>query len=190
MKYFYARVSSKEQNLDRQLTDADGMVFCDKQSGKDMDRPEYQRMKSMLCKGDEVIIHELDRLGRDKALVKEEIAWYKDMGITLRIKNIPTTMIDFGDADWIQDMVTNIIIEVMSSLAEEERHKIHSRQRQGIDAMEIREGRHYSRKRGNYYGRPRSEIDWDLVEGMTVEEACEMLGISRSTYYKRRKEVG
>lgn len=186
MKYFYARVSTKEQNLDRQLAEADGMVFCDKQSGKDMDRPEYQRMKSMLRRGDEVIIHELDRLGRDKALVKEEIAWYKDMGITLRIKNIPTTMIDFGDADWIQDMVTNIIIEVMSSLAEEERNKIRSRQRQGIDAMEVRGGRHYSHKRNNYYGRPRQEIDFDMVEGLSVEEACEVLGISRATYYRRR----
>jgi DNA invertase Pin-like site-specific DNA recombinase len=71
MIYFYARVSSKDQNLDRQLEAAKSFknidkVFCDKQSGKNFDRPEYIALKEVVAEGDEVIVKELDRLGRDK----------------------------------------------------------------------------------------------------------------------------
>ena len=82
-KYFSARVSSKDQNLARQIAEAEKYgipaenVFCDKITGRKKDRPEYDRMKSLLVKGDEVYFKELDRVGRDKALIKEELEWFK-----------------------------------------------------------------------------------------------------------------
>ena len=93
-RYFYGRVSSKDQNLDRQLESARKYknvdhVFTDKQSGKNMDRDGYQEMKSVLERGDEVVIHALDRLGRNKDAIKEELAWFKEHGIIVRILNVP-----------------------------------------------------------------------------------------------------
>lgn len=83
MIYFYARVSTKEQNLDRQLKTAKAYknvdrVFCDKQSGKNMDRHSYQDLKSIVVEGDEVVVKELDRLGRNKSDIKAEIEWFKE----------------------------------------------------------------------------------------------------------------
>ena len=104
-RYFYARVSSKDQNLERQLeaarsyTDRIDRVFSDKQSGKNFERTAYKEMKSLLAAGDEVIMKELDRLGRNKKLIKDELRWFKENGITVRKRDIPTTLLDFGNQD-------------------------------------------------------------------------------------------
>ena len=203
MIYFYARVSSKDQNLDRQLEVARAYknideVFCDKQSGKNFDRPEYQRLKSVVVSGDEIIIKELDRLGRDKDGIKEEIKWFKDNGVTLRILDVPTTLIDFQGQDWIADMVNNILIEVLGAMAQNEREKTHKRQREGIDAMQVVEGKRVSAKTGRKYGRPSAVLGGDFEKflkkqkdgELTVEECCKELNISRRTWYNRVAEVG
>ena len=193
MIYFYARVSSKDQNLARQLEVAKGYknvdkIFCDKQSGKDFDRAEYQQMKSVISKGDELIVKSLDRLGRNKEATKGEIKWFKDNGIILRILDVPTTLIDFQGQDWIMDMVNNIMIEVLSSYAEQERETIKKRQAEGIAAK---------RASGTWdeYGRPKKITDcFDALyedyqnNRKTVVECCKALNISRSTWYNRVKE--
>ena len=201
MIYFYARVSSKDQNLDRQIEAAKAYknidkIFPDKQSGKDFDRPEYQRMKETVGPGDEVIIKELDRLGRDKEGIKAEITWFKEHGVTLRILDVPTTLIDFQGQDWIADMVNNILIEVLGAIAQQEREKTNRRQREGIDAMPIVDGKRYSTKKGRAYGRKAKETtDFEKFlkkqkDGlMTVDECCKILGIGRSTWYSRVREV-
>lgn len=202
MIYFYARVSSQDQNLDRQLEAAKTFknidrIFSDKQSGKNFDRPEYQNMKSMVQQGDEVIIKELDRLGRDKEGIKEEIRWFKEHGVILRILDIPTTLIDFRGQDWIADMVNNILIEVMGAIAQNEREKTRRRQREGIDAMQVVDGKKVSAKTGRTYGRQNVVVDVDFEKflekqkdgSMTVSECCKELGISRATWYNRCKEV-
>ena len=196
MTYFYARVSSKDQNLARQLEAAKvykdiDRVFCDKQSGKDFDRPQYLELKESVRCGDEVIIKELDRLGRDKDGIKEEIGWFKDHGVTLRILDVPTTLIDFQGQDWIADMVNNILIEVLGAIAQNEREKTRRRQREGIDSMQVVNGKRISAKTGNAIGRP-SKIDNNQLQKilkkqkggqMTVSECCVELGISRATWY-------
>lgn len=202
MIYFYARVSSKDQNLDRQLEAAKAyknidQVFCDKQSGKNFDRPEYQHLKSVVVSGDEIVVKELDRLGRDKDGIKEEIKWFKDKGVILRILDVPTTLIDFQGQDWIADMVNNILIEVLGAMAQNEREKTRKRQREGIDAMRVVDGKRVSAKTGQKYGRPSAVLD-DFQKflkkqkdgQMTVSECCEELGISRRTWYNRVAEVG
>ena len=196
MKYFYARVSTRDQNLDRQLEAAEAYkpdeVFCDKVSGKSFDREEYQRMKVLVRAGDEVFVKELDRLGRNKEGVKEEIRWFRDHGVILRILDIPTTLIDFGDQTWVPDMVTNILIEVMGAVAEQERKKIKQRQHEGMEAMPVVDGKKVSKKTGRAIGRPEVEII-DIQKFfseqkrglMTVMECCRVLGISRATWYNK-----
>lgn len=192
MIYGYARVSSKDQNLARQLETMKSYknideVFCDKQSGKDFERKEYERLKSIVKKGDEVIIKELDRLGRNKEGVKEEIKWFKEQGVTLRILDLPTSLQDFPGQEWIREMVNNILIEVMGAMAEQERNKIKVRQAEGIAAKKAS---------GDWdeYGRPRKEpIDFEKFlkkqkDGlMTVNECCKALGIGRSTWYDKAR---
>ena len=141
MIYGYMRVSTKAQNLNRQEdallefgVEKDN-IFADKESGKNFDREKYQEMKSILKRNDVLVIKELDRLGRNKVMIKEELRYFKDNGIRLKILNIPTTLIDIQEGqEWIIDMVNNILLEVMSSIAEEERKKIKERQAEGIAA--------------------------------------------------------
>ena len=141
MIYGYMRVSTKSQNLNRQEdallefgVEKDN-IFADKESGKNFDREKYQEMKSILKRNDVLVIKELDRLGRNKEMVKEELEYFKSNGIRVKILNIPTTLIDFPEGqEWIMDMINNILLEVMSSIDEEERRKIKTRQAEGIAA--------------------------------------------------------
>lgn len=201
MVYFYARVSSKDQNLSRQLEVADqykkaDLVFCDKQSGKNFSRPAYEEMFGILKAGDEVIVKELDRLGRNKEAVKEEIKKMQKIGVTLRILDVPTTLMEFGEQDWIRDMVNTILIEVMASMAEQERIKIGKRQEEGIAAMPVIDGKRYSERTHNFTGRPIKNTDnfseyyQRNKDGLiTINEACAELGISRATWYNRARQA-
>ena len=109
MIYAYIRVSSQDQNLDRQLEAVKAYrpelkgenIFADKQSGKNFEREAYQELKTVLQPGDEIIIKELDRLGRNKEAIKDELKWFKENGITVRILDVPSTLIDFQGQDWI-----------------------------------------------------------------------------------------
>ena len=201
MIYFYTRVSTKDQNLARQLEEAKSYknvdeVFCDKQSGKTYDRPEYQRLKSIVQKGDEVIVKEMDRLGRNKVATKEEIKWFKDNGVTLRILELPTTLIDFNGQEWIAEMVNNMLIEVLTTIAEQEVKKIDKRRAEGIAAMPIVNGKRVSIKKGTTYGRQAIALGDDFEKflkkqkdgELTVAECCKELNISRRTWYNRVAE--
>lgn len=189
--YGYARVSTREQNLDRQLLSlqkyvSEEQIVIDKQSGKDLERPGYQALKGALGlrSGDTLYIKSLDRLSRNKQDIKNELQWFKDHSITLRIIDLPTTMIDLGEGqDWIKEMVTNILIEVMSSIAEQERLSIKQRQREGIDA---------AKKKGKHLGRPKlntpdnfPEVYTDWKAGKyTARYAMKKMGMSSSSFYR------
>lgn len=190
MIYGYARVSSKDQCLDRQFEAMNqkfviDRMFTDKQSGKSFDRAGYQEMKTVVKAGDEIVIEELDRLGRNKEEVKKELEWFRVNKIVVRILDIPTSLIDFQGQDWIRDMVNNILIEVLAAIAEQERLKIHKRQEEGIAAMK-------ARGEWDKYGRPKANIDRELFENlaqkqkngfMSVAQCCSELNISRGTWY-------
>ncbi len=199
MLYAYLRVSAKDQNVARQLKALKEYrekllsenVFVDKQSGKDFERAEYCRLKEKLQPGDELIIKELDRLGRNKNEIKKELSWFKDHKIIVRILNVPTTLIDFQGQEWIFDMINNILIEVMGAVAEEERKKILERQKEGISAMPIIDGKRVSTKTGRPMGKPMREIIElekyrEMVSDgiMSVTESCKQLGISRTQWYR------
>lgn len=195
-KYFFARVSSKDQNLARQLEVAKKLgipeenIFCDKISGRKKERPEYDRGKALLVKGDEAYFEELDRIGRDKVMIKEELEWFKERGVIVRVMEIPTTLIEFPiGQEWVMEMVNNILIEVLGSIAEQEWKKIKKRREEGIAAMPIVDGRKVSSRTGRGFGREAKDIDLTLQEGETITKACKRLGIDRSTYYRKMKEA-
>ncbi len=196
-KYWSARVSSKDQNPARQIESAGAYgipkenIFVDKITGRRKDRPEYDRMKSLLKSGDEVYFTEIDRIGRDKSLIVDELRWFKEKGVIVRILDLPTTLIEFpGGQEWVLEMVNNILIEVLATIAEQEWNKIKKRREDGIAAMPTDDsGRKISSRTGRGFGRPEIDVSVALLPNESVEGACKRLGISKATYYRKRNEV-
>lgn len=197
---YYARVSSKDQNLARQidlfksLGATDEQIITDEKSGKNFDREGYQALKGImgLRSGDTLIIKELDRLGRNKIQIKEELEYWQKKGVRVKIYDIPTTMQDFPpEQAWVQDMINNIIIEVYSTIAEQERLKIQQRQTEGIASMPVKNGKKYSSKSGRYVGRPKTERpeNWDSFYkewksgNITARAMMNELNLKKSTFY-------
>ena len=190
----YARISSMTQHEDRQIKKLkefgveERNIIVDKESGKNLERDGYQLLKTKLLRaGDTLVIKELDRLGRKKSDIKRELEEFKPMNIRVKILDIPTTLVDFKEeTQWIQEMITNILIEVLGGFAEEERKKILKRQREGIDV---------ALEKGVKFGRPQVQVpeEWEHVIAMvenkeiTSVEAMSLLNLKKTTYYKLRK---
>lgn len=189
--YYYARVSSKEQNLDRQieafkvLGAEERDIITDKESGKDLNRTGYTALKNaMLRKGDTLVIKSLDRLSRNKTDIKNELQYFKDNGIRLKVIDLPTTMMDLPQGqEWVFEMVNNILIEVLGTIAEQERKTIKARQSEGIAA---------AKKNGKKLGRPAltypdnwKKVYEDWKDGkITAKVAMELTDTKRTSFYK------
>lgn len=194
-KFGYARVSSNGQNLDRQLFELkkyvqEDFIVTDKASGKDLNRPGYQSLKGALGLryGDTLYIKSLDRLSRNKKNLNEELQWFKENGIRLIILDLPTTMIEVPDGQtWIIDMVNNILMEVLASIAEEERKTIKKRQREGIDAAK-RAGKHLGRPALQYPSQWKTYYDKWKQKELTAKEVMTQLQLKRTSFYKLVKE--
>jgi len=189
--FYYARVSSKEQNLDRQIAAFTAMgaterdIITDKESGKDLERTGYKALKAaMLRRGDTLVIKSLDRLSRNKTDIKNELQYFKNSGIRLKVLDLPTTLMDYPTGqEWVLDMVNNILIEVLGTIAEQKRNTIKSRQHEGITA---------AKQKGVKFGRPTAETpdnwsavitDWNNGK-ITAKKAMELTGLKRTTFYK------
>lgn len=192
-EFGYARVSASHQNTDRQIVAlkeygiSERDIIIDRQSGKDFNRSGYLSLKeTMLRSGDVLVVKELDRLGRNKQMIKEELEWFKQNKIRVKILNVPTTLIDMDGQDWLIDMVSNILIEVMSTIAEEERVKNHQRQAEGIKA---------AKEKGIEFGRPKLRKPENYEEVMrrvtsheiNSVEAMKLLGVKKTSFYKLKK---
>lgn len=193
--FYYARVSSKEQNLDRQLKVFYDMgaderdIITDKESGKDFNRDGYNALKNgMLREGDTLVIKSLDRLSRNKRDITKELSYFKEHNIRLKIIDLPTTMLELPEGqEWVFEMVNNILIEVLGTIAEQERETIHTRQAEGISA---------AKEKGVVFGRPKAERpdNWDevikrwKVGEITATKAIELTNTKRTTFYKLLKE--
>lgn len=194
--FYYARVSTREQNLDRQIEALKALgadereIITDKESGKNLERPGYQALKfTMLRPGDTLIIKSLDRLSRNKTDIHDELQWFKDNKIHLKIIDLPTTMMDLPDGqEWVFEMVNNILIEVLGTIAEQERITIHQRQQEGIAA---------AKAKGKHLGRPAiaRPDNWDTVIAqwragqITAREALRQTGLKSSSFYSHVKQV-
>ena len=192
-EFGYARVSTAHQREDRQVQALldygieERNIVVDKESGKDFNRLGYLSLKEKwLRQGDTLVVKELDRLGRNKAKIREELEWFRAEGIRVKILNVPTTLLDYEGQDWVLDMVSNILIEVMASVAEEERFKIHRRQEEGIAV---------AKAKGVVFGRPsiakpaNYEAVMALVDSGQIKavEAMRELGVKKTTFYKLRQ---
>ncbi len=204
--YAYERVSSKDQNLERQETAirnyrpniSNANIFKDKVTGKTFDREHYNEMKIILehlskvnATNDliEVVFEEMDRLGRDKESIKKELQWYKDRGIYIRILELPSTLVDIDSNNkWVMDMVTNILIEVYATMAQQELEKRAKRQTEGIIEAQ---------KKGIKFGRQPIQLNesefmtvynsWKASE-INARQAMNILGVKPNTFYRRVKE--
>lgn len=191
----YARVSSHEQNLDRQILALkeyvpEENILVDKASGKNLERESYMALKGALGlrDGDTLVITSLDRLSRNKADIKQELQWFKDHGVRLKILDLPTSMIEVPEGQtWILEMIQNILIEVLASIAEQERVTIRKRQREGIDAARLK-GKHLGRP---MIARPDGfEEAYDAWKSGTITamKASQMLGLTNATFYRMAKQ--
>ena len=144
--YGYARVSTREQNLDRQIIAlqqygiSDRDIVTDKESGKTLERDGYTFLKNRLLRdGDVLVVKSLDRLSRNKNHIKQD---FKSRNIRVMVLDIQTTLIDPPEGqEWIIEMINTILIEVLASMAEQERLTTHARQQEGIAAAKVK-GKH------------------------------------------------
>lgn len=186
--YYYARVSSKDQNLDRQLAAFAAMGAqerdIDRQKSGRLDRSGYKALKTaMLRRGDTLVIKSLDRLSRNKGDIKKNWNFSKN-GIRLKVLDLPTTMIELPEGqEWVFDMVNNILIEVLVSIAQQERETIKKCQAEGIAA---------AKEKGKHLGRPALIYpeNWNEVYTawktgqITAKTAMERTGLKRTSFYK------
>lgn len=193
--YYYARVSSRDQNLARQLEAFRAMgadersIITDRESGKDLNRPGYMALKNAILRpGDTLVITSLDRLSRRKADIETELRWFREQRIRLKILDLPTTMADFpAGQEWVADMVNNIIIEVLGTMAEQERLRTGSVRRRATQQPEqpvAKMGRPRLARPPQW---PEIYAAWQAGE-LTAKEAAQRLGIGRSTFYKLASE--
>lgn len=205
-KYLYIRVSTKEQNESRQLAlkEKYGLrtsdVFIDKKTGKNFNRPEYQKLKAELQKGDILILMSLDRLGRNKEQALEELRELKQKGVRLIVDDLPTTQVEDEKNQLIIEMINNILIEVYTTLAEEELRRTKIRQRQGIEAMPLDvNGKRVSLKTNRLASRP-SKIDnltkeqersiraW-MEKKISMESCIKLTELSRASIFRAKKKL-
>lgn len=179
MRYGYVRVSMKTQNTARQdaLMKTLGVdkVFVDKCSGKNTDRPQFLEMMDVLCEGDTVVVESYSRMSRSTKDLLDTVEKLNEMGVGFVSKkeNIDTTT-----------AAGRMFLTFIAGMNQFEREVMLERQAEGIAAMPVVNGRKVSSKTGRGFGRPRVEVEAELLPGETVVDACKRLGISRSKWYR------
>ena len=186
----YARVSTTDQNLDRQIESLESFgcerIYADKATGKNFNRPEYNKLKEVLRAGDTLVVHEFERLGRTKKLTLKELQHFKDQGIRLVALNLPTTQIDTKD-NLMLETINNIVIELYTMMAQQEIETREKRQREGIDQA-LEKGVKFGRTAIDY---PEGwETIYNMVKNKEINgvKAMQMLGLKKTTFYKLKKQ--
>ncbi|MCH5138172.1 recombinase family protein [Clostridiaceae bacterium UIB06] len=194
-KFFYGRVSTKDQNPERQIDVAKKLgiseeyIFIDKASGKDFKCPEYQLLKRMFREGDVLYIKSLDRLGRNKQMILDE---WQDL---IKIRKIDIGVLDmplldttkYKNMNGLETLITDLVLQLLSYMAEDERIRIKQRQEEGIKI---------ALNKGVKFGRRKIELPTEFeviykswkVGKITAVQAMQMLNVKRNTFYRRVKE--
>lgn len=190
--YGYIRVSSRDQKEDRQLDVLKtlvrpGNIYMDKQSGKDFNRPQYKKLVRRLKKDDLLYIKSIDRLGRNyEEILSQWRILTKEKGIDIVVLDMPLLDTRRGK-DLMGTFLSDIVLQVLSFVAENERNNIRQRQAEGIAA---------AKARGVRFGRPQIDPpdqferiigEWERKE-ITIQEALQRCDMSESTFYRRLKE--
>lgn len=190
--YIYIRVSSKDQHIDRQLEDVKRLdipeenIFIDKQSGKDFDRPEYQRLIKSVQEGDVIYFHSIDRMGRNYEDIIEQWRYItKKLKADIIILDMPLLNTTAKNEDLTGRLIADIVLQLLSYVAQKERESIRQRQAEGI-AIAKAEGKYKKKDLDmDRFNKLRKDVDSGML---TVKTAAEELGISRQTWYKLVKK--
>ena len=192
MVYGYARVSTAEQNEERQLVALDNAgverenIFVDHQSGKDFERPNYRRLLSRMCAGDLLYVQSIDRLGRNyEEILKQWRLLTKEMNIDVCVIDMPLLDTRNGK-DLMGTFIADLVLQILSFVAENERASIRKRQAEGIAA---------AKARGVQFGRPVSPLPENFEEvfrrwrdnELSVRDAAEACGMPKGTFYGKAR---
>ena len=194
ISYGYVRISTTDQNEARQLLALQKAgvrtenIKIDKQSGKDFNRPNYCRLVNRLHHGDTLFVLSIDRLGRNYEEIQTQ--WRvltKEKGVDIVVLDMPLLDTRQGK-DLMGTFIADLVLQILSFVAQTEREKIHERQAQGIAA---------AKARGVRFGRPRIQLNSELIndyldEGYAYKKEnrpWKSLGVSRATFYRRVREI-
>lgn len=193
INFGYARVSTNEQTADRQIAELlkyvtdERYIYVDSASGVTNDRPDLNALKRAIRKGDHLYIHELDRLGRTKEVIKQELEYFREQGVIVHFLDVPTTMIQFGEYGKFEknilELINTLLIEVLTVQAEQEYLRSSKRRSEGI--LE-------AKKRGVKFGRPRYTYPIEMNQWyqewksgkITAVAFRKRLNLSNSGFYK------
>jgi len=194
MEYAYIRVSTKQQKIDRQYEEIkalgidDKYIYIDKESGKDFNRYNYQRLIKKLKKDDLLIVKSIDRLGRNYKMILDEWAYItKTKEADIKVLDMPLLDTRIEGKNLVGKFISDIVLQVLSFVAENERNNIKERQAEGI---------RIAKEKGVIFGRPKIIltpddfviIDKYINHEITNTEAASLIGVSRSTFYRLIKE--
>jgi len=191
--YAYIRVSSKSQCIDRQLDEIyklnipEKNIFIDMESGKNFNRINYLRLKKKLRKGDLVIVKSIDRLGRNYQMIIDEWSEItKVIQADIKVLDMPLLDTRVQPDNLVGKFISDIVLQILSFVAENERENIRQRQAEGI---------RIAKEKGVHLGRPKYELPNDffviapkvLTKQMHYKEALNILKMNKSTFYKYLK---
>ncbi len=191
--FAYIRVSTREQNENRQLDALKGLkideIIVEKASGKNfVGREKYQQMKAQLRAGDLLIIHSIDRFGRNYTEICKEWETLIDKGVDIQVLDMPILNTRDNQNGLTGRLITDIVLKLLGYVAEKERTNIKTRQREGIDS---------ALANGVKFGRPKSEIPKDFIRAyelykqglIKVKDVMSMCNIAKSTFYKYSSQI-
>lgn len=194
MIYAYIRVSTKHQNIDRQFEEIkalgidDKYIYIDKESGKDFDRTKYQKLIKKLKKDDLLIIKSIDRLGRNYRMILEEWARItKTIGADIKVLDMPLLDTRIEGKNLVGKFISDIVLQVLSFVAENERINIKQRQAESI---------RIAKEKGVKFGRPKAILPPNTIDildkyinkELTNILAARLIGVSRGTFFRLVKE--
>ncbi len=194
MNYAYIRVSTKQQKIDRQYEEIktlgidDKHIYIDKESGKDFDRTNYQRLIKKIKKDDLLIIKSIDRLGRNYQMILEEWSRItKTIGADIKVLDMPLLDTRIEGKNLVGKFIGDIVLQVLSFVAENERNNIRQRQAEGI---------RIAKEKGVKFGRPKvllpsntnEIINRYLKHEINNIEAAKLIGVSRGTFFRIVKD--
>lgn len=192
--YAYVRVSSKDQNPERQLIAMRELlvpeqnIFLDRETGKDFERPAYEKMVGSLNRGDLIIIKSIDRLGRNYEDIKQQWEFItKEIGANIRVLDMPLLNTATDKRDLTGVFIADLVLQILAYVAETERIFIRQRQMEGIRAAKER-GIRFGRKRINLpEGFERCYQEWKNGT-LSVRKAADRIHMSPATFYRRCRE--
>ncbi|MFD1447954.1 recombinase family protein [Oceanobacillus profundus] len=199
MIFGYARISSKSQNLSRQIKELEeygcDRIFHEKQSGKDFDRPVYQEMRSKMRFGDVLVVHDLSRFGRNKKQILEEWKKLVEEEIDIVVLNMP--ILDtrkYNELEGVGQLVSDLVLTLLSWMVDEERERIRTTQREGIEIAKKLGKFKGGKKRYHAGATGKNKIIYDEVvnclnENVSVMDIHRKTGLARNTIYTIKREI-